>query len=265
MDKRDTKVSAAIDFESRLTLDDSFGFDCGPHVSCFTECCGKLELRITPYDSLRLRKRLELCSADFLDRYTITRWRTHHGLPEIMLRMDPDSGKRCPFVKEQGCSVYEDRPGACRVYPIGRASTRHPITEEQEEFYFTVREDHCKGFEQNRTWTVREWIKDQDLEEYNELNDLLMELYVLMSRCKGVQFSPQHIEMFIMALYNTEQFREFITRTGFLNKFELDDELIEALKSDDLRLLRFSFQWLKFALFREPTLTLRAPMAGTGK
>ena len=99
MDKRDTKVSAAIDFESRLTLDDSFGFDCGPHVSCFTECCGKLELRITPYDSLRLRKRLGLCSADFLDRYTITRWRTHHGLPEIMLRMDPDSGKRCPFVK----------------------------------------------------------------------------------------------------------------------------------------------------------------------
>ena len=94
MENNKAGSSSPIDFESKLSLDDSFCFDCGPQVSCFTECCGKLELRVTPYDALRLRKRLGLGSADFLEHHTITRWRTPHGLPEIMLRMDPDSGKR---------------------------------------------------------------------------------------------------------------------------------------------------------------------------
>jgi Fe-S-cluster containining protein len=254
MGKSKSGGDSPINLESRMSLNDTFCFECGPHVSCFTECCGKLDLRLTPYDALRLRKRLGLDSADFLDLHTITRWRTPHGLPEIMLRMDPDAGKRCPFVSEKGCSVYEDRPGACRIYPIGRASTRHPVTDEREEFYFTVKEDHCKGFAIDKTWTVREWTEDQGVDEYNELNDLLMDLYVLRTRRKEIELTSRHIEMFIMALYNLEQFREFVLKTGFLDKFEIDDELAEAVKTDDTALLRLAFLWLRLALFREPTL-----------
>ncbi len=93
-----------------------FEFACGPHVPCFTECCGKLDLLLTPYDVLKIRKRLNISSADFLDEYTIMRWKTGHGFPEVMLKMDTET-KRCPFVTSEGCSIYEDRPGAC-VYTL---------------------------------------------------------------------------------------------------------------------------------------------------
>jgi Fe-S-cluster containining protein len=122
-DKQDPGPTIGVD--SRLSLEDTFEFACGPEVPCFTECCGRLELLLTPYDVLRLRKRLGISSADFLDTHTIMRWATGHGFPEIMMKMDSDNDKRCPFVTPRGCSVYEDRPGACRIYPLGRAATKH--------------------------------------------------------------------------------------------------------------------------------------------
>jgi uncharacterized protein len=257
METKPTPSTNPVDTDKRLSVNDSFQFSCGPHVSCFTECCAKLELLLTPYDVLRLRKRLGVSSAEFLDEHTNMRFRTGHGFPEILLKMNPQDGMRCPFVTPQGCSLYEDRPAACRIYPLGRASTSHPLDGSHREFYFTVRESHCRGFEQPTVWTVGEWIADQGLEDCNRLNDLLMELYVLKRRSQGLELSSQHMQMFVMACYNGEKFREFIFRSGFLHKFDIPDNLIAALEHDDVALLEFAFQWLKFALFRQPVLTPR--------
>jgi uncharacterized protein len=245
-----------LDPEARLSLDSEFCFACGPHVPCFTECCGKLELLLTPYDVLRLKNRLKLSSEDFLDIHATMRLRTAHGFPEVLMKMDPES-KRCPFVTPAGCSLYEDRPGACRIYPLGRASTSHPMDGSRREFYFTVREDHCRGFEETKTWKVREWLADQGVEDYNRLNDMLMELYVLRSRGKSVELGPQHIQMFVMACYNTEKFRSFVFKSRFLDKFDVDEALIEKMRTDDMKLLEFAFLWLRFALFREPVLNVK--------
>jgi len=255
MNRREAGTGTNIDVDTRLSHDDTFEFNCGPEVPCFTECCGRLELLLTPYDVLRLRKRLQITSSEFLDVYSIMRWRTAHGFPEIMMRMDSANSRRCPFVTSHGCCVYEDRPGACRIYPLGRAATRHAMDGTHREFYFPVREDHCRGFEQKRQWTVRGWLKDQGMEDYNRLNDLLMELYVLKARCRSLSLGPQHMQMFTMACYNTERFRDFIFKSGFLQKFEIDQELVEALRQDDAKLLEFAFRWLKFALFHEPVLS----------
>jgi uncharacterized protein len=240
-----------------LSVNDSFQFECGPHVPCFTECCAKLELLLTPYDVLRLRRRLGMSSAELLDVHTNIRFRTGRGLPEVLLKMDSANEERCPFVTQRGCSVYEDRPAACRIYPLGRASTSHPMDGSRREFYFTVRESHCRGFEESKEWTVGEWIADQGLEEYNRLNDLLMELYVLKNRTQGLELSPQHMQMFVMACYNGEKFREFVFKSGFLSKFAVPADVVAALEHDDVALLEFAFQWLRFALFRQPVLTIR--------
>jgi len=241
----------------KLSRDDLFRFSCGPHVPCFTECCGKLELLLTPYDLLRLRKRLGISSADFLDKYTIMKLKTSHGFPEVMMKMDSSTEKRCPFVQPNGCSVYEDRPGACRIYPLGRASTSHPMEEIRKEFYFMVKEDHCQGFQEPHEWKVREWLEDQGMDEYNRLNDLLMEIYVRKARLRQITLTGQHIQMFVMACYNTERFRDFIFNSAFLNKFDIDSDLVEELRNCDQKLLEFAFVWLKFALFGEPAIRLR--------
>jgi len=258
IEKEEGAARSAIDVDTRLSPEDTFTFACGPEVPCFTECCGKLELLLTPYDVLRLRKRLRIASEEFLDTYSIMRWATGHGFPEFMMKMDTSNDKRCPFVTPRGCSVYEDRPGACRIYPLGRAATRHRMDGAHREFYFTVREDHCRGFEQKCQWKVGEWLADQGMENYNRLNDLLMELYVLRARGRGISLGPKHIQMFTMACYNTERFRDFIFKSGFLQKFHLSEEVVEGLLHDDVKLLEFAFQWLKFALFQEPVLTLKS-------
>ncbi|MBI4965657.1 MAG: YkgJ family cysteine cluster protein [Desulfomonile tiedjei] len=252
---------SALDIDSRLSPDDTFCFACGPHVSCFTECCGKLELLLTPYDVLRLSRRIGISSGEFLDEYAVIRWKTGHGFPEVLMKMDPATDKRCPFVTPQGCSVYEDRPGACRIYPLGRAATSRAFDGSRREFYFTVREAHCRGFEQDREWKVREWLSDQGMEEYNRLNDLLMELYVLKTRSGEIQLGAQHLQMFLMACYNTDRFRDFIFKSGFLKKFDLDAEMVAGLRDDDVKLLEFAFTWLRFALFRQPVLAMKAAAA----
>jgi uncharacterized protein len=257
MVNKPTEGRSAADLDHKLSQDDTFQFACGPHVPCFTECCGKLELLITPYDLLRLRTKLGVASGEFLDTHSTIRWKTSHGLPEVMMKMDPDSNKRCPFVTPEGCSVYADRPGACRIYPLGRGSTKHPMDGSRREFYFVVREDHCRGFEQTREWKVKEWLADQGMEEYNRVNDLLMEFYVLALRSRKIQIGPQHVQMFMMACYNLERFRDFVFKSAFLERFEIDANVVKAIREDDVKLLEFAFEWLKFALFAEPTISVQ--------
>jgi Fe-S-cluster containining protein len=241
----------------KLSQEDIFEFECGPHVPCFTECCAKLELRITPYDVLRLKHRLGMSSSDFLEFYTTMKMDAAHSFPEFVLKMDSSTENRCPYVTPQGCSVYEDRPAACRMYPLGRASTSDPLDGTRREFYFTVKEDHCRGFEQKKGWKVADWVDDQGLLHYNAVNDLLMELYVLKARGKTPPLGSQHIQMFVMACYNLDRFRDFVFRSKFLEKFDLEKGIEDCIRENDLELLKFGVRWLRFALFREPVLQIR--------
>jgi uncharacterized protein len=250
------KISGEEAFSEKLSRDDSFCFSCGPHVKCFTECCGKLQLLLTPYDVLRLRRNLGITSEELLDRFTVMRRKTPHGLPEIYMQMDPEKNKRCPFVTESGCSVYSDRPGACRIYPIGRASSTHPMDGSRREFFFVVKEDHCMGFLEDRQWSIAEWMADQELVEYNRMNDLLMEIYSRKIRRSDINLTPQHLQMFVMACYNTEKFRNFLFAGPFFDKFAVDPVLKERLAFDDMALLEFAFLWLRFALLSEPVLEI---------
>ncbi|MDQ7781995.1 MAG: YkgJ family cysteine cluster protein [Desulfomonilaceae bacterium] len=257
MNNNPPPTTTPVNPDKRLSVDDEFQFACGPHVPCFTECCRKLDLLLTPFDVLNLRKVLGISSAEFLDSYCRIRVETAHGFPEILLKMDSGEDRRCPFVTRAGCSIYLNRPGACRIYPLGRASTKHPMDGTRKEFYFTVREDHCRGFDEPCTWRVEDWLSDQGMHEYNKINDLLMELYVYRTRGRRVTLGPSHIQMFMMACYNLDRFRDFIFNSPFLSKFEVPSDAVEELRGDDVRLLEFAFRWLKFALFSEPTMVVR--------
>ena len=57
----------------KLTPESRFKFRCHPGVPCFTECCGKTTIILTPYDILRLKNRLRIPSGEFLEKYTRTR------------------------------------------------------------------------------------------------------------------------------------------------------------------------------------------------
>ena len=71
--------------------------------------------------------------------------------------------------------------------------------------------------------------------------------------------------MFHTGCYDLDRFRRFVLESSFLERFELDDELVDEIRSDDEALLRFAFRWLRFALFAEPTLKARASEAEAGR
>lgn len=242
----------------RLT-DGTFRFACHPGVPCFTECCRDLRLMLTPYDILRLKIHLHLDAGTFLERYGESRFDEQRNLPMVYLKMLEDDRKVCPFVSQDGCCVYEDRPAACRIYPIAQATRRHRVHKTVLDQYFLLRENHCRGFEQDRLWTIDDWLEDQGLEPYHEWNNLWMDLITHPRLHSGPALSTRQHQMFFLASYNLDKFREFVLGSRFLTAFEITEEVAEAIRESDESLLKLAFSWLTFSLFNEPTLKMRQP------
>jgi hypothetical protein len=49
----------------RLGIDDKFKFACKQAFKCFTKCCADVNIFLTPYDILRMKKRLNIKSGQF--------------------------------------------------------------------------------------------------------------------------------------------------------------------------------------------------------
>jgi Fe-S-cluster containining protein len=234
----------------------TFTFACHKGVDCFTKCCASLNLVLTPYDILRMKNRLGMTSDDFLLQYTDTRLDPPARFPMVTLKMNQED-KRCPFVNSQGCTIYEDRPGACRIYPIGRASMKLEQEKGTREKFFVVRERHCLGFREDKAWSIKEWMADQGADQYNAMNDQWLEI-VSSPRSLGPEKDlSRKIQMFFMASYNLDKFRQFVFESRFLQLFDVASEVSDRLLKDDEVLLSFAIEWLKFSLFGMKTMKLK--------
>jgi Fe-S-cluster containining protein len=249
------------DYE-RLGLDSRFRFGCDKNVPCFNQCCGDVNIFLTPYDVLRMKRALDMDSAEFLDRYTQLPIHREMQYPVVMFCMDESrEGKPCHFVGEDGCTIYSDRPWPCRMYPLGLASPKEGDPD-QEEFYFLMKEDVCQGFAESREWTVGEWLADQGIAEYEEFGRLWKELTLHEALGKGKGLSPEKMNMLHMACYDLDSFRRFIFESSFLRRFEIEPEIQARLREDDEELLRFAFRWVRFACFGEETMKIRPEALG---
>jgi Fe-S-cluster containining protein len=231
---------------TKYTLDSKIQFRCHPGVSCFTECCGNIKIVLTPYDILQLRKRLNMEAAEFLHVYTEPTYLEKTDFPGVTIKLTEEG--RCPFIKSktEGCMIYTDRPSACRYYPVGMANFHEGAQEEQsaEEFYFVVKEPHCKGFEEDKTWTIREWREDQGVNVRDEMNKGWMEI-VMRRKSFGFQatLSEQAKRMFFMASTDID------LDSSFLKTYDVDQEILDKIKDDDNELLLFSYKVLASMLF----------------
>jgi hypothetical protein len=245
----------------QLCSGDSFCFDCRKDLPCFTRCCADVNILLTPLDVLQLARRTGLSTTEFLERHTLKPITKELHLPVVMLRLTDDT-KRCPFVSDSGCTVYEHRPWACRMYPVGMGLPPQRAGEEPEPVYFLFEDDYCDGHRQARQWTVGAYRADQGVPAREALENGFRELVSHPWFIGGTrQLDVRHIEMFFTAMYDLDKFREFIFESSFVHRFKLEPELVEQLRSDDEALLRFGYRWLRFALFREPTMMLRAEAA----
>ena len=245
----------------RLNKDSEFSFACHPGVSCFNHCCHDVNIFLTPYDIIRLKNRLGISSEEFLKKYTIMPFDKNLNYPVVLFKMTEDEKKACHFVGEKGCTVYEDRPWACRMYPLGLASPSGGDGSADEDFYFLLRDTICKGFEESKKWTVQSWMDNQGVTEYDAMGREFKEITLHKFFREGKEITPPKVEMFFTVCYNIDKFRKFVFETSFLRKFDIPSDEVETLKTDDVALLRFGYRWLRYALFGEETLTLRPEIA----
>ncbi len=244
----------------KMDLDSKFSFRCHKGLDCFTQCCGKIDIFLTPYDVLRIKNRLGITSGEFLSLYTQIMELKKTKLPFFMLRMKEDG--KCPFVTPEGCTIYSDRPLVCRYYPIGLG-----LLKSQEvgggDFYFPIKEHFCKGYEEDKEWTIREWRLSQEINVYDFVNkdwfDIVLNKKMLAS---NLEPDERSVRLYLMCSFDVDSFRNFVFESRFLDLHEVDKDTVELIKEDEVELLKFAHKWLRGVLFGNPTIKRKPQKSG---
>lgn len=246
-----------------LGPEDIFRFDCRRSFDCFTRCCRDVTIFLTPYDIIRMKNALQLSSADFLTRYTVTMI-ADSGLPVVALKMQPDDEKSCPFVNRNGCRIYSDRPWACRIYPLQPESTK--ITEKAGKAYYSVIDvPFCRGLEAEREVTLAEWIEEQGIPYYLEMEAHFKKIAASDRLAQTTITNKKIQEMIYMACYDLDRFRRFVLESTFLERFEVEPQKVEIIKTDDAALYRLALKWLEYGLLAQHVLKVKSAVWAAGK
>lgn len=232
-----------------LSWDSRFKFQCHAGLSCFNQCCLTPTILLSPYDLLRLKQALGLTSRELLERYTRREIDAWSNLPLLFLDAYRTKEPGCPFLGDQGCSVYAHRPAACRLFPITMGSQ---LTEQGVvDYYFCRQLDYCQGFNGDKEWTLEAWMADQGFAEYDQGRKKWLE--ILLKR--GLQ-GPEGVDadlqdLFAVISYDLDQFRENLADPE-VRRLAAEGGIDPAdLQTDDLALLYFSYRYLRSLLLGE--------------
>ncbi len=227
--------------------DSSFTFRCHPGVSCFTVCCKEVELDLYPYDIIRLKNCLGIDSETFMRTHAELKKGGNPFFPTVTLKQVHTGERRqCPFLTDTGCSVYRDRPTACRTYPLERAVDREVERGRRRDFYFLTRHDYCKGHNEADEIDVRQWVRSQQLDQFNQMNDLWAEVDTLFGTnpWKGEGSGGPKQQLAFMVCYDLDRFRVFAREQKLMQQYRLDRDQKKRIERDDGELLKFGFAWL---------------------
>jgi len=237
-----------------LELGTTLKFSCHPGVSCFNECCKHADIILTPYDIIRLKDHLGITSTEFLKKYTVPYQVDGDGVPGVKFRTTNEGA--CLLVTDEGCSVYKNRPTACRYYPVGHMAMKAKDATTEETRYFMIQEDHCKGHLEDKEQTIQEFLNEQGVADFDNLNKEWLHLMLKKKSAGPTVGTPPEssLQLFFMASYDMDRFRRFVLSPAFKNSYDLPDSAYEVLAKEDIALMKFGTKLLKQVLFGEKTI-----------
>ena len=234
-------------------------FQCRKGIKCWNACCSNIDITLTPYDVLRLKNRLNMSSGDFLVKYTLPYELEPGGIAGIKLK-PVEGGSACQFMQPEGCGVYEDRPTACRYYPVALLSMRKQNEFTDHDAYALVKEDHCLGHFEPRSITLNDYRKEQGVEIYDELARGWRQL-ILKKKSAGPTIgkpTERSLQLFFMACYDLDRFRQFVEHPSFLDVYDLDDAAMAKILGSETELMQFGFQLIRQVMFGESSIPMKA-------
>ncbi len=239
--------------------DGDFLFECHAGVSCFTLCCRNVNLTLYPYDIIRLKKSLNIDSERFMRTHTFLQKEHNPYFPSVKLKLLKDIKKSCPFLKDDGCSVYKDRPSACRTYPLEVGVSKEKDDFATEEYFFLTNHSYCLGHNETKRQTVKQWTRSQKLHDFNLMNNLWAEIDALFASnpWKGEGAGGEKQQIAFMICYNIDSFREFVQTHKIIQQFRVEKYTKKMILSEDGELLKFGFEWLKLILTGKSSLVMR--------
>jgi uncharacterized protein len=232
-----------------LSQDSSFDFHCHAGLSCFNRCCRTPTILLSPYDILRLTRHLRMASGEFLRRYTRRIIEERSQLPLIFIDPSRFSQGDCPFLGDSGCTVYPQRPAACRLFPITMGSRLTPSG--VEDLYFSRRLDYCQGFAGDLRWTLASWRADQGFEEYDQGRREWLEIILRQGLAGPLQDAARVQDLFAAIAYDPDEFRRLLSEPAFLQACNLAKGPTAYQKLSDSALLKLAYRCLKSLLFAE--------------
>lgn len=223
------------DAVKNLTETSPFPFECHDALPCFTQCCKDVNIYLTPFDLLRLRRATGTKSAVFLSKYTRSFLTKVTNIPVVQLKMEPGS-LNCPFVSEDGCRVYRDRPWACRMFPLDLSST-------DSHYRIITGGERCLGLCEHRTGTVGDWLKAQGVSEYAEMDGEFQS--VIPKGFKPGAPMNEGLGRLLFIAYDLDRFAELLGDSRFAALHDLDEKAREAALENDEELLKLAFHYIR--------------------
>lgn len=228
-----------------LALGSAFKFHCHAGLACFNRCCRTPTIALSPYDIMRLKNFLGITSGELLRRYTQKVAEERSNLPLVFLDPYRSEEPGCPFLGPQGCTVYAQRPAACRLFPITMGSG---LTEQGlADYYFCRRLDYCQGFETEVEWTVASWQDNQGFAEYDLGRREWLEILVRVGFA-GTPITARLQDLVATAAYDLDAFRLRLLEPAFQQANGLTEPALEQLEANDLALLKFAYGYLQALL-----------------
>ncbi|AET69145.1 Uncharacterized protein family (UPF0153) [Desulfosporosinus orientis DSM 765] len=223
----------------QLVLDENseFQFHCHDGLDCFKKCCRDINIYLTPYDVLRMKNSLGLPSGEFLEKYTLKVQAPHTGFTFVQIKMSEEDNLKCPFITGKGCQVYLERPWSCRIAPVDMLGGG--------KYSFIFESSRCHGLKEPKVQTIKEWISDQGLEIYEEMeegfNEIPKHLKLTGSKARDKKIS----DLFFTACYDLDKFRCLLMNNPYVfERMNLSEEQIQGIRQDDIQLMKFGFKLL---------------------
>lgn len=150
-----------------IKKDQEFRFRC---TQCGEWCRNRApqdRILLSTADLYRAANELEMEIQDVIAQYCEMVPGKESMLPLVVVKQRLDGS--CIFLKKGKCTIHNNKPLICAMYPLGRVSLLNEETDEHE-FHYYLKEFHREGClaSEDEVWTPESWLARFDVESYDE-------------------------------------------------------------------------------------------------